>query len=223
MRVLLIEDEPQLQRILKRALAEESFVVDVAADGAAGLAGGRSRRHDAIVLDLMIPAIPGLEVLSTLRREGVATPVLILTARDGTESRVAGLDAGADDYITKPFELKELAARLRALIRRSRGTAGSEIRIADLVIDTAARSVARAGHPIDLRRKEYEILELLAIRRGRIVSHREIFDHVYDRESDAMSNVVDVHVCRLRSRIDRGFGRDLIHTVRGRGYRLGEP
>jgi DNA-binding response OmpR family regulator len=223
MRLLVIEDEPKLQKVLRKGLAEEGFSVDVASDGEQGLSHARSGRHDAIVLDLMIPKVPGLEVLATLRREKVPTPVLILTARDGPEEKVAGLDRGADDYLTKPFALSELVARLRAVIRRANGVTSSEIRVGDLEIDTAGRRVSRAGRPIELRGKEYALLELLALNRGKVLTHSQIHEHLYDSNSELLSNVIDVHVCRLRSRIDRGFPVSLIRTIRGQGYVLKEP
>lgn len=223
MRVLVVEDEPKLLKLLGQGLAEAGFSVDGAADGARGLADARTGRYDAVVLDLMLPGMPGIDVLRALRKEGRATPVLILTARDGVEARVAGLDAGADDWMTKPFALAELTARLRALIRRANGAPSPEIRVGDLEIDLAGRRVRRAGTVIELRAKEFALLELLALHRGKVVTHSQIHDHVYDRESDTLSNVVDVMVCRLRSRIDREFGAPLIHTVRGQGYRLGDP
>lgn len=218
----MIEDDPKLQKLLRRGLSEEGFTVDVAADGEEGLFLAQSEAYDVIVLDLMIPKIPGAQVLSRLREAGKQTPVLILTARDADADKVAGLNAGADDYMTKPFTFTELIARLRALIRRSHRVPTSIIRVADLEIDTAARRVRRDGKPIDLPARQYALLELLALNRGKIVTRSEIYDHVYAYDSDTLSNVVDVHVCRLRESIDRGFSVRLLHTVRGQGYVLEE-
>ena len=222
MRTLVIEDDLKLQKLLRRGLSEEGFTVDVAADGEEGLFLAQSEAYDVIVLDLMIPKVPGAQVLSRLREAGKQTPVLILTARDADADKVAGLNAGADDYMTKPFTFTELIARLRALIRRSHRVPTPVIRVADLEIDTAARRVRRAGKPIDLPAKQYALLELLALNRGKIVTRSQIYDHVYAYDSDTLSNVVDVHLCRLRESIDRGFSARLLHTVRGQGYVLEE-
>ncbi len=229
MRTLVIEDDLKLQKLLRRGLTEEGFTVDVASDGEEGLFLAQSEAFDVIVLDLMIPKIPGAQVLSRLRaagnqQAGLArqTPVLILTARDADADKVAGLNAGADDYMTKPFTFTELIARLRALIRRSHRVPTSVIRVADLEIDTAARRVKRGGKPIDLPAKQYALLELLALNRGKIVTRSQIYDHIYAYDSDTLSNVVDVHVCRLRESIDRGFSARLLHTIRGQGYVLEE-
>lgn len=223
MRVLVIEDEAALQKLLRRGLTEEGFSVDVSADGEDGLHRAQTESHDAIILDLMIPLVPGGEVLKRLRARGRTTPVLILTARDGSAEKVRGLDAGADDYMTKPFVFAELVARLRALIRRAHRVVSSTICVGDLEIDTAARRVTRAGQLIELRAKEYALLELLALHRGEVVAQTAIIEHIYADESDTLSNVVEVHMCRLRGRIERGFGPSLIRTVRGQGYVLGEP
>ena len=222
MRTLVIEDDLKLQKLLRRGLTEEGFTVDVASDGEEGLFLAQSEAYDVIVLDLMIPKVPGAQVLARLRDAGKQTPVLILTARDADADKVAGLNAGADDYMTKPFTFAELTARLRALIRRSHRVPTSVIRVADLEIDTAARRVRRGGKPIDLPGKQYALLELLALNRGKIVTRSQIYDHVYAYDSDTLSNVVDVHVCRLRESIDRGHSARLLHTVRGQGYVLEE-
>ncbi len=217
MRALLIEDDARLQSILRIGLAEDGFAVDVASDGRDGLTLASTTVYDAIVLDLMLPQIPGAEVLRRLRRAGSATPVLILSARDSTRDRIEGLDGGADDYLVKPFAIGELAARLRALIRRAHGVASATVEIGDLVVDLAARRVMRAGRTIELRAKEFAILELLVLRRGRIVSREQIRDHVWGHDNDTLSNVVEVHVCRLRNQLE-GSGRPLIETRRGQGY-----
>ncbi len=222
MRVLIVEDDASLSRLLKRGLTEAGFSVDTAADGETGLHLAGTEACDAIVLDLMVPALPGLDVLRLLRERGNNVPVLILTARDAVADRIAGLDHGADDYLTKPFVLAELVARLRALIRRDHRVARSVVRVADLTIDLAARRVFRAGRAIDLPAKQFALLELLALQRDCIVSRTQIYEKIYDGDSDTLSNVVDVHVCRLRDLVDRTFGQRLIHTVRGQGYMLAE-
>jgi DNA-binding response OmpR family regulator len=222
MRILAVEDDPRLQKLLLRGLSEDGFAVDLAADGEDGLHLASTEAYSAIVLDLLLPALSGRELLSTLRRRQVQTPVLILSARDTAADRIDGLDLGADDYLTKPFLLAELTARLRALIRRANRVTTARIEIEDLVVDTAARSVTRAGAAVELRAKEFAILELLALRRGHVVSRTEIQDHVWGHDNDTLSNVVDVHVCRLRNQLERG-GAPLIHTRRGQGYVLGAP
>jgi DNA-binding response OmpR family regulator len=220
MRALVIEDDPKLSRLLRTGLSEQGFTVDVARDGEEGLALASTEPYDAVVLDLMIPKVEGTRVLRELRAAGRDVPVLILTARDGAESKVAGLDAGADDYMTKPFTFAELAARLRALIRRTHRVADSVIRVGDLEVDTGARRVRRGGRTIELRAKEYALLELLALRAGHVVTRSQILDHIYAHDSETLSNVVDVHLCRLRSMIDREPARPLIRTIRGQGYVL---
>ncbi len=223
MRILVVEDDAKLLKLLRRGLTEEGFSVDVAEDGEEGKHLAETGAFDAIVLDLMIPKLPGAEVLRALRARGHDTPVLVLTARDANEDKVRTLNLGADDYLTKPFTFEELIARLRALIRRTHRIATTVIRVGDLEIDTAARRVTRAGRAIDLQAKPYALLELLALRRGRIVTRSEIYDHIYASESDTLSNVVDVHLCKLRDALDRDFPIQLIHTVRGQGYVLREP
>ncbi|WP_165074642.1 response regulator transcription factor [Paludisphaera rhizosphaerae] len=215
MRVLVIEDEPDLARGLVQALREGGYATDWAADGAEGLEKATASEYDAIVLDLMLPRLPGLAVLRRLRvlRK---TPVLILTARDGVGDRVEGLDAGADDYLVKPFELAELLARLRALIRRSVGLADAVIAIGDVAIDVATKTVTRAGVPVPLTAREFALLELLAHHRGRLVSRSTIYDGLFGDDDDTLSNVVEVHVSHLRKKL----GRDLIVTRRGQGYMI---
>jgi DNA-binding response OmpR family regulator len=222
-RTLVIEDDAKLQKLLRKGLSEEGFSVDVAPDGEEGLFMAETEAYDAIVLDLMIPKIQGLEILKRLRAEGRHTPVLILTARDGNLEKVAGLNLGADDYMTKPFTFEELVARLRALIRRTHRVTESVVRVADLTIDLSARKVTRAGKTIQLPAKQYELLELLALNKGKIVTRTQIYDHIYSYESDTLSNVADVHMCKLRDAVDRGYKKTLIHTVRGQGYVLREP
>jgi two-component system OmpR family response regulator len=213
MRILVIEDEPDLRRVLVQALREEGYAADDAAEGEDGLHKATSWDYDALVLDLMLPRLDGWEVLRRLRKTR-KTPVLILTARDGVTDRVRGLDGGADDYLVKPFELNELLARLRALIRRSAGNAVPAITIGDVVIDTAARLVSRAGQPVALTPREYALVELLALHRGRLITRTAIYEHLFDENEDSLSNLVDVHVSNVRKKL----GKDFITTRRGQGY-----
>jgi two-component system, OmpR family, response regulator len=213
MRVLVVEDHPCLLRNLAQALREEGYAVDTAEAGDEGLDKAESRDYDAIVLDVMLPRLEGWELLEILRKQK-RTPVLMLTAHGGVMERIRGLDAGADDYLVKPFDLPELLARLRALIRRSLGQACSRVELGEVAIDTRARSVTRAGLPIALTAREYAILELLALRRGEIVTRTALYEHLFDESDDTLSNLVDVHVFSLRKKL----GRDLIATRRGQGY-----
>jgi two-component system OmpR family response regulator len=213
MRVLVIEDEPELLRALAQALREDGYAVDEADDGEDGLFKATSWDYDAIVLDLMLPRLDGWGVLARLRRER-KTPVLILTARDAVGDRVRGLDAGADDYLVKPFELAELLARLRALIRRAAGQADPVLAVGDVAIDTRARTVSRGGVPVSLTAREYALVELLALHRGRLVTRAQIYEHLFDEDDDTLSNLVDVHVSNVRKKL----GKDFISTRRGQGY-----
>jgi DNA-binding response OmpR family regulator len=221
MRVLLIEDYGPLARSVAQGLREAGYAVDAAADGAEGLARAEEGSYDAIVLDLMVPKLDGFTLLERLRRGGSQTPVLILTARDQVADRVAGLDRGADDYLVKPFAFDELLARLRALIRRAYQVPASVIRIADLELDTTARTVRRAGRAITLSAREYALLEYLALRRGQVVTRAEIWGHVYDFAAERGSNVIDVYVGYLRRKVDDGHAKKLLSTHRGLGYSLG--
>lgn len=213
MRILVVEDEPRLLRNLARALREENYAVDTAADGEEGLFKAQSWDYDAIVLDVMLPRLDGWEVLRRLRQHK-RTPVLMLTARDAPADRVRGLDTGADDYLIKPFDLAELLARLRALIRRAAGQAESVINLGEVSLDTRARSVSRAGQPVALTPREYAILEYLALHRGEVVTRSALYEHLFDESEDTLSNLVDVHVFNLR----RKLGAELITTRRGQGY-----
>jgi two-component system, OmpR family, response regulator len=212
-RVLVIEDEPDLRRALVQSLREEGYAADQAADGAEGLFKATGCDYEAVVLDLMLPGMDGLEVLRRLRL-GRKTPVLILTARDGVGDRVRGLDAGADDYLVKPFALSELLARLRALIRRSAGQADPALRVGDVTIDTATRTVTRSGRPVPLTAREYALVELLALRRGKLITRTVIYDQLFGDDDDTLSNVVEVHVSHIRKKL----GKDFIQTRRGQGY-----
>jgi two-component system, OmpR family, response regulator len=213
MRVLIVEDEEDLVGALQRALVEEGYACDVAHDGRSGLLKAQSWEYDAIVLDLMLPGLDGGAVLAQLR-ERRPTPVLVLTARDGVGEKVALLDAGADDYLTKPFELDELLARLRALIRRASREPRPALELGDVRIDTVAREVTRAGRPVPLSPKEYSLVEYLALHRGELVSRERICEHLYDESARTLSNVVDVYISNIRKHL----GREFVRTRRGEGY-----
>jgi DNA-binding response OmpR family regulator len=217
---LLIEDHKPLVRVLRQGLEEEGFAVDTALDGEEGDFKARSAQYDAIVLDLMLPKKDGLTLLKEWRTSGMASHVLVLTAKGMLEDRVRGLDIGADDYLTKPFELEELLARLRALIRRTHQAKDPVLRILDLEIDTAARTVKRAGQTIHLTPREYALLQFLAYHRGKVVSRTMIWEHLYDEYDENTSNVVDVYIRYLRNKIDKGFDPPLIITRWGEGYQL---
>jgi heavy metal response regulator len=222
MRILIVEDEKDLAGIIKQGLEEEGYVVDVAHDGEEGLYMAESYPIDVMVLDVMLPQMDGLTVLSNLRKKGVQTPVILLTARDALIDKIKGLDTGADDYLTKPFVFEELLARIRSLIRRKTTVKEAVIRIADLEIDTASHQVKRAGKSIALSAKEYSLLEFLAYRKGTVVSRTDIVEHIYNEDADMDSNVVDVYINYLRNKVDKEFSGKLIHTVRGAGYILKE-
>jgi two-component system OmpR family response regulator len=215
MRLLVIEDEPELRRIIATALREEGYAVDEAEEGHDALYKATSWAYDAIVLDLMLPGLDGFEILDKLRKTK-AVPVLILTARDAVDDRVRGLDSGADDYLVKPFNLSELFARLRALVRRARGKATATIEIGTIVVDTRSRTLTLAGKPIPLTAREYGLIELLALQRGEVVTRTQIYDHLFDENSDTLSNLVEVHVANIR----RKLGKDFIQTRRGLGYMI---
>jgi len=220
MRILVVEDEVKMAGLLKRGLEEEGYAVDVASSGANGLWAATENEYDALVLDLMLPDMSGLDVCRQLRRAGRWMPVLILTARDGVPDRVAGLDAGADDYMVKPFAFSELFARLRALIRRGAGERPAVVAVGDLSLDPASRSVSRSGTSIELTAREFALLELLLRHPGEVLTRTRILEHVWDFAYDGGSNVVDVYVRYLREKVDRPFGRRSIETVRGSGYRF---
>jgi two-component system OmpR family response regulator len=217
MRVLVVEDEPALLSVVAQALREDGYAVDEAADGETGLYKATAWDYDAIVLDVMLPKRDGWSVLAALRRKR-KTPVLFLTARDAISDRIRGLDIGADDYLVKPFDLKELLARVRALIRRSAGDAAAVIEIGDVAIDTGAKRVTLDGGPVTLTAREYAIVELLARRRGRVVTRTQIYEHIFDENDDSLSNLVEVHVMNVRKKL----GKDFIVTRRGQGYIIDE-
>jgi two-component system OmpR family response regulator len=213
MRLLVVEDEPRLLRSLAKALREEGYAVDTAGNGEDGLFKAENTDYDCIVLDIMLPILDGWQILTRLRARK-RSPVLMLTARDASSDRVQGLDLGADDYLVKPFDLPELLARLRALIRRSSGQARSSLQLGEVSIDTRSRTATRSGVPVTLTAREYSILEYLALNRGRVVSRTELYEHVLDENEDTLSNLMDVHVFSIR----RKLGQQLISTRRGMGY-----
>ncbi|PZS00228.1 MAG: DNA-binding response regulator [Chloroflexi bacterium] len=223
MRILLVEDDPKISAIVRQALQEEAYAVDVAFDGDRAEELAFVNKYDAIVLDLMLPGRPGLEVCKALREEGSTAPVLILTARDTLEDRVAGLDSGADDYLVKPFHVEELLARVRALLRRQAPVKSTRLTVGDLAVDTAAHSVTRGGERIELTQTEYAILEHMARHAGAVIGRGELMESVWDENYEGLSNIVDVYMRRLRTKIDEGSPVRLIETIRGAGYRLRVP
>ena len=213
MRILIVEDEPDLLRSLAQALREEGYAVDTASQGEDGLFKAENYDYDAIVLDVMLPKLDGWEILKRLRKTK-KTAVLMLTARDQSRDRVKGLDTGADDYLVKPFDLPELYARLRALIRRSANQATNVIEIGDVKIDTAARRVSLKGKPVELTAREYSLVEFLALHRGEVVTRTQLYEHLFDENDSTMSNLLDVHVSNVRKKL----GAEFIVTRRGHGY-----
>jgi DNA-binding response OmpR family regulator len=223
-RLLLVEDDPTIADFVARGLREAGFAVDVAPDGSRGLALALESRPDVAIVDVMLPGIDGLELIETLRRRGVNTPVLILSARHTVDDRVRGLQAGGDDYLTKPFAFPELLARVQALVRRSTGTVEpTRLEVADLRMDLLSRKVTRQGREIELRPREFALLEYLMRNAGRVVSKTMILSRVWDYSFDPRTNVVDVLVHRLREKIDHGFEPKLLHTRRGIGYVIEAP
>jgi DNA-binding response OmpR family regulator len=221
MHVLVVEDERKISAYVKRGLEEQGYAVDAVYTGREALDWAEVAPYDLIILDILLPEMDGLNVCRELRRRGMRTPILMLTARDAVDDRVAGLDAGADDYLVKPFALKELLARLRALSRRPADAAKSSLlQIADLTLDTLTRRVKRGDRPIQLTAKEYAVLECLLREPERVLSRTQIAEHVWNYDVYNQSNVVDVYIRNLRRKIDDGFDLKLIHTVRGAGYRL---
>ncbi len=220
MRVLVVEDERTLANLIKEGLEEENFSVDVAYDGEEGLFLAENEPYDAIILDIMLPKIDGIEILRQIRDRGIKTPVLMLTAKSSVEDKVLGLDSGADDYLTKPFSFEELLARLRAVIRRAFGETENIVKVADLELNLNTHEVKRGGVKIELSSKEYALLEYLVLNRNKLLTRSQISEHIYDYEYDFDSNVIDVMIARLRKKIDKGFNKKLIHTVRGAGYMI---
>jgi DNA-binding response OmpR family regulator len=222
MRILLVEDETQIADFICRGLGEHGYGVDVASDGDEALDWPAVADFDIIILDVMLPARDGIEVCRILRERGVRTPILMLTARDAVDDRVAGLDSGADDYLVKPFAFAELLARIRALGRREPSLVGNQLRIGNLALDTATRRVSRAGVDIDLTSKEFAILEYLVRHPNQVLSRNLIAEHVWNYDFGNATNVIDVHIKNLRKKVDDSAGRKLIQTVRGAGYRISD-
>ena len=225
MRLLLVEDDPNLSRFIQKGLQEERYAVDVAMDGEEGLFLTTMNQYDLIILDIMLPKLDGLGVCSKLRAERKTTPILLLTARESVEDKVAGLDTGADDYLTKPFAFAELVARVRALLRRGSAQPAGRIKALDLELDPVSHRVWRAGQEIPLTNKEFALLEYLLRNANHVLTRTAIIEHVWDIHYDSMTNIVDVHIRALRAKVDRNFPLPLIHTVRGVGFvlREGEP
>jgi len=222
MRILIVEDDPMLAEILQQGLEEEGYAVDLSLDGEDGLWRATTVDYDAIVLDVMLPKVNGLDILRRIREERRPVPVLLLTARDAVEDRVKGLDAGADDYLVKPFEWAELLARVRALVRRGGGEAPPILEFGGVELDPASHVARRGGTPLDLTPKEFGLLHLLLRAPGTVITRTEIIDHLYDDDFDGFSNVIDVFVSRLRRKLEENGGSPLIRTVRGVGYVLRE-
>ena len=219
MRLLIVEDEPNLQRQLRTALEGAGYAVDTASDGEDGHYLGSTENYDAVILDLGLPEIDGLSVLDKWRKEGKTMPVLVLTARDSWSDKVSGLDAGADDYLAKPFQTEELIARLRALIRRAAGKASSELTAGGVRLDTRSGRVTLDGEPVRLTAQEFKLLSYLMHHKGKVVSRTELIEHIYDQDFDRDSNTIEVFITRIRKKL----GAELINTIRGLGYSLDDP
>ncbi len=222
MRILVVEDEKTLANLIKKGYEEEGFAVDVAYDGEDGLYLAQNNIYDCIVLDIMLPIIDGISILKKLREQNNSTPIIILTAKDAVQDKVLGLDSGSDDYLTKPFSFEELLSRTRAIVRRKYLVSTPIIKIDDLEIDTVRKTVKRANKLIELSAKEYTLLEYLALNKNKVLSRSMIIEHMYNEDFDLDSNVIDVFINRIRNKIDRNFGKQLIHKVRGLGYSLRE-
>ncbi|GAB7080650.1 winged helix-turn-helix domain-containing protein [Megalodesulfovibrio paquesii] len=224
MRILVVEDDMEAAAYMAKGLKESGYTVDHAAEGKDGLFKAASETYDAIVMDRMLPGVDGLTILRTLRSAGNRTPVLILSALGEVDDRVTGLKAGGDDYLTKPYAFSELLARLEALLRRGQeGAAITRLKVADLEMDLIARKVTRAGRVVELQPKEFSLLEYLMRHAGHVVTRTMLLENVWDYAFDPQTNVIDVHVSRLRQKIDKGFDKPLLHTVRGVGYTVREP
>jgi two-component system copper resistance phosphate regulon response regulator CusR len=219
-RILLVEDESRVAGFIAKGLREQTYAVDIAADGEQALYHATVNEYDLVILDVMLPIKDGHTVCRELRGAGFGAPILMLTARAAVDDRVAGLDSGADDYLAKPFDFKELLARLRALLRRTKGLRPQVLRVADLTLNTGSHAVTRAGRPVGLTAKEYALLEFLVLHENRVVGREQIAQHVWDESFDPFSNVIDVYIKRLRAKLESGGGKRLIRTRRGEGYIL---
>jgi heavy metal response regulator len=222
MKILVVEDEKKVASFIKKGLEEEFYSVDTAYDGKEGLKLASLGEYDLVILDIMLPYKDGLTLIKELREEKILTPILLLTARDSIDSKVTGLDSGADDYLTKPFDFEELLARVRALLRRQSSVKSVQLKVSDLVLDTQTHKVNRAGNEISLTAKEYEILEYLLRNKNRVVSRTLLSEHVYEYNFDPDTNVIDVYINKLRNKIDKGFDKQILFTVRGVGYTIKE-
>ena len=222
MRILIVEDEKPLADVIKRGLFEEGYAIDVAYNGEDGLFMAENEPSDLIILDIMLPIVDGMTILRKIRKRGIKSPVLMLTAKDSLFDKVSGLDSGADDYLTKPFLFEELLARIRALLRRSSEARTSMMEIGDLVINMATHEVTRSGKKISLTAKEYALLEYMALNKNKVLNRTSLTEHIYDQDFNLDSNIIDVFINRIRTKIDKGFNKGLIHTVRGAGYMLKE-
>ncbi|MDR3628076.1 MAG: response regulator transcription factor [Ignavibacteriaceae bacterium] len=220
MRILIVEDEKKVASFIKKGLEEEYFVADIACDGKEGLKLATSEEYDIIIMDLMLPYMDGITLIKEIRRREIITPVLMLTVKDSVKDKVEGLDAGADDYLTKPFAFEELIARLRALLRRNESTKTSKLTVGDLVLDLQSHRVFRNNQEIILTPKEYSILEYLMRNSKKVVSRTKLIEHVYDYHFDTETNIIDVYINKVRAKVDTNFGKPLIHTIRGIGYVL---
>lgn len=222
MRILVIEDEKKVAGFIKKGMEEETYAVDVAVDGEEGLAMAEVNQYDLIILDLMLPKIDGLEVLTRCREKKINTPILLLTAKDSVEDKVTGLNKGADDYLTKPFAFSELLARSRSLLRRGQGEAKTVLKLADLSLDMVSHKVNRNGEEVELTGKEYSLLEYFMRNQSRVLTRTMIAEHVWDYNFDTFTNVIDVYINHLRKKIDKDHPKKLLHTLRGVGYVLKE-
>jgi len=218
MRILIVEDEKKVAAFIKKGLEEETYAVDIASDGEEGLHLGEQNPYDLIILDLMLPKINGLEILSRLRAKKIETPILLLTAKDSVEDKVEGLNQGADDYLTKPFAFSELLARIRVLLRRGKAETKTTLKIADLTLDLVSHKVNRGNEEIELTGKEYSLLEYFMRNQEKVLTRTMIAEHVWDYNFDTFTNVIDVYVNHLRKKIDKNFPAKLLHTLRGVGY-----
>ncbi|TDJ51593.1 MAG: response regulator transcription factor [Nitrospina sp.] len=222
MRILVIEDEKKVAGFIKKGMEEETYAVDVAVDGEEGLAMAEVNQYDLIILDLMLPKIDGLEVLTRCREKKINTPILLLTAKDSVEDKVTGLNKGADDYLTKPFAFSELLARSRSLLRRGQGEAKTVLKLADLSLDMVSHKVNRNGEEVELTGKEYSLLEYFMRNQSKVLTRTMIAEHVWDYNFDTFTNVIDVYINHLRKKIDKDHPKKLLHTLRGVGYVLKE-